>query len=250
MSADVLAALEPELRAIPAADVRRPDMPVAVYHQEAHDLFQWIADGDAGARLTAIGLPPSLLESAPRYLAASRDAEARWSAVRSPRKPEEQRALETRGAQLRSDLVAAIRWNLRDDRVAMGALDRIVEGEGVADLVQDLHDLAQVVTVHAKGFAGDTTFDPAARAEEARTVSTTIRGGLSEYRSDTAMADAQDLRNRAWTALDDALTEIRAAGQYAFRGTNDAQRFSSAYERRQRRAQRRKAAAALAPTEA
>ena len=55
MSADVLAALESELRAIPAADVRRPDMPVAVYHQEAHDLFQWIAAGDAGARLTAIG---------------------------------------------------------------------------------------------------------------------------------------------------------------------------------------------------
>jgi len=239
MTASVLDALRQELLKIAPADVHRPTIPPHVYFQEAHDVLTWIEQSGALAKLTAVGLPVDTVPVAVKRLAAAREAQALWAAVRSPRKPEQQKDLEDHGIQLRSDIVAAARWNLRDSRVAMGALDRIVEGTGVPDLTQDLTDLAQLVEQNAGGFAQDQTFDPAAVSAQARQLALDIRSGLSEYRTDTAMADAVDLRNRAYTLLDEALSDIRAAGQYAFRGQPDSRRFTSTWERNRRRQQRR-----------
>jgi len=244
VSATVLEALRPELEAIPHADVRRPDIPAHIYFQETLDTLVWLDPPEVAGKLTAVGLPPDRLPQARPLLEAAREAQARWAAVHSPRKPEEQQALEESGATLRADVVAALRWNLRGSRLVMGALDRIVAGTGVADLVQDLVDLGELVQQQLAGFASDQTFDAKATVTELRELAEAIRGGLSEYRTDAAMATALALRDRAWTALDDAMTDIRDAGRYAFRNTPDARRFTSTYERTQRVAQRRKRAAA------
>ncbi|PKN59388.1 MAG: hypothetical protein CVU56_00660 [Deltaproteobacteria bacterium HGW-Deltaproteobacteria-14] len=230
-----------ELEAIPAAEVRRPDIPAHIYFQEALDALVWLEPAEVSAKLTAVGLPAERLGEARQRLEAAREAQARWAAVRSPRKPEEQRALEDEGLALRASVVAAIRWNLRDARLVMGALDRIVEGVGVADLVQDLVDLGELVQQQLAGFASDQTFDAEGAVTQLRQLSDAIRAGLAEYRTDEAMASALALRDRAWTALDDAMTDIRDAGRYAFRNTADARRFASAYERNQRLNQKRRA---------
>jgi hypothetical protein len=241
VSATVLEALRAELEAIPAAEVRRPDIPAHIYFQEALDALVWLEPAEVSAKLTAVGLPAERLGEARQRLEAAREAQARWAAVRSPRKPEEQRALEDEGLALRASVVAAIRWNLRDARLVMGALDRIVEGVGVADLVQDLVDLGELVQQQLAGFASDQTFDAEGAVTQLRQLSDAIRAGLAEYRTDEAMASALALRDRAWTALDDAMTDIRDAGRYAFRNTADARRFASAYERNQRLNQKRRA---------
>jgi len=245
MSSTVLDALRPELEAIPQAEVRRPSIPAHIYFQEALDALVWLEPAETSAKLTAVGLPAERLVQARQRLEAAREAQARWAAVRSPRKPEEQQALEESGAALRANVVAAVRWNLRDARMVMGALDRIVEGTGVADLVQDLVDLGELVEQQLAGFTSDQTFDAAAMVMKLRELAADIRSGLSEYRTDAAMADALALRDRAWTALDDTMRDIRDAGRYAFRDTPDARRFTSAYERTQRLARKRRAAAAV-----
>ena len=232
-----LEVLRPRLAAMAEAEVLRPAMPIAIYHQEVHDLVAWLRGEGRWARLEAVGLraSPAALEEA---LEASREAQAGWGAVRSARKPGEQLEVEERAAALRAEVTQALRWNLRESRVAMGALDRIAEGQGTADLVQDLDELAALVEANAEAFAADRTFDPAARAAEARRVATDVRVGLSEYRTDERMREALSLRDRAWTHLEGLVADVRAAGRYAFRGTADMTRFGSAYERRQRASQR------------
>ena len=87
-------------------------------------------------------------------------------------------------------MVAAARWNLRDDRSAQGTLDGIVEGDSLADLIQDLEDLALLMEQRGEAFAADQTFDPAARGAEARGF-----GRRGDPREDRA-EDQQDEEHR------------------------------------------------------
>lgn len=249
MARDALDRLKDTLLATPAEAVRKPDIPVAIHHQEAHDLLAFVSTPAVTEKLTAVGLSPDILAAVPDALAASQEAEALWSAAYAPRKPEEQAALEERGRRLRSDVAAAFRWNLRGDREAQGSIDRVLEGTGVADLIQDLIDLAVLTENHAGAFSSDKTFDPSASASAARELAAQIRRGVTDYRINPELSRTVDLRDRAWTHLDDLVDAIREAGRYAFRGSDDVRRFGSAYERRRRLASKRKAGAALPEAE-
>ncbi len=236
MSAEDLQTLLPTLELLDASDVDAPSLPIAVAVQEAQDLTTAIEEPTVRAGLLAVGLPAPVLDALPGALGAAREAQARWALVRDGGKTAEQAEREARGARTRTRLARACRWNLRERSVAMATLDAITAGDGVADLIQDLLDLAALIDAQPPAFAADTTFDPIEAVAAARDLARSISAGLSEARSDQARRDAKLLRDRAYTHLDDRVSAIRAAGRYAFADQEHLRRtFVSRYLRRRRR---------------
>lgn len=242
--------LTPVLMNLEAADVGRPAIPIAVYLQEAHDMLTFTSDPEVRTALLAVGLSPAVFDNGAEAIAATQQAQSQWTMVRRSRQPENLPTVREEAQSLRSLVVASIRWNLRSNRTAQAAVDVIVEGDSDADLVQDLHDLAALVTANADAFADDQTFDAAVTAQLARDRSVELRALLSDRASDETERDAVDLRNRAYTHLNSLMTEIRTAGRYAFRDDTDAlRRFGSVYARR-KRAEQRSATAEPEPSSA
>ena len=161
---------------------------------------------------------------------------------------EDQAGIEDTGRTLRSAAVAACRFTLRDDRAVQGVLDRIVRGDGIADLVQDLDDLAVLVEQNLAALAPNRKFDAPRQVPTLRDTAREIRLGLAQYRTADAQKTAVDLRNRAWTWLDLHVTQLREAGRYAFLGSETAKEFRSAYERRSRLSRRRASTDTAEPT--
>lgn len=180
-------------------------------------------------------MPIEALETAQQALTASREAQTAWMLIWGGRKSDERKDAEARGAELRSYLVAASRWNLRQQPGAQATLDRIMEGSGLADLVQDLHDLAALIEANADAYQADATFDPVVQAANAKELAIAIAGGLATAFADGDKQAAKDLRDRAAAYLTQQLAELRAAGTYAYRGDEALKRFHSRYRRQVRR---------------
>lgn len=237
-----LETLLPVLNALALADIIEPNTPMAVALQEAHDLNAAIQAGDTWDRLLQVGVPPSALDALPVAVAATRQAQSQWVVQRDRGKPQAQRDREQAGIELRAELVAACRWNLRSDPGALAVIDQIVQGEGIPDLVQDLLDLSALILQQEAAFDGDETFDAAAQAEAARSSASEITAGLSESRTQGDHETAKQLRDRAYSHLAKLVADVREAGRYAFR--KEPQRaavFGSAYLRRLKARSRRKA---------
>ncbi|MEM9463348.1 MAG: hypothetical protein AAGF11_54910 [Myxococcota bacterium] len=243
-----LETLRPLLDAIAPTEIQEPDLPMAVALQEAHELHIALQSEERFDRILAVGLDPSLLTVLPTAISATRQAQSQWVVLRDRSKPQAQRDREAQGEALRSELLSACRWNLRDDTRAQGVLDAIVAGDGIPDLVQDLLDLATLITRHQDRFAADETFDALERAEAARSLATEISEGLAVGRSRDDQRAAKQLRDRAFSYMDRVVTDIRTAGRYAFgNDPRQAAVFASRYlrRRRQRYARRRRDEAAL-----
>jgi len=236
MSAEDLEGLLLELNSIAAADVDTPDIPMPTVLQEAHDLATYVAQDDVRGRLLAVGAEAEDLDLFPTAVGAAREAQSRWAVVRDGAKPEAQQEREATGRETRSTLIASCRWNLRRSRPAQSALDAIAEGDGIEDLIQDLEDLAALIEGNRAGFEQDQTFDVSAQVEGARSLASDIRTGLTALRTTEERPRILDQRDRAFTFLDDLVSDIREAGRYAFRlEPNRLRHFSSSYLKRRRR---------------
>jgi hypothetical protein len=237
-----LESLIPTLQALSPTDITEPDAPMAIALQEAHDLHAAIQVDDTWERLLKVGADPAALDGLPVAVTAARQAQSQWVVVRDRGKPQAQRDRELAGVELRSNLVAACRWNLRREPTAQAVIDEIVQGEGVPDLVQDLLDLAALLGRHEAGFDADDTFDAPAQAEGARSMAAEITAGLSQSRTTGDHEAAKDLRDRAYSHLAKQVADVREAGRYAFRKEpRRAAAFGSAYMRKAKARSRRRA---------
>jgi len=244
--ASALSQLTQALKSIPAADVERPDGPMAELLQEILELLTFLAQNPAQAeRLKKVGMGPDKVEALRAAHAAAQEAETAWGVVSGKNKPQQALEDEKRGYTLRSEGVAACRWNLRGNRHAQGVLDEVQQGDGIPDLIQDLRVTAGLIDANAAAFSGDETFDPVARAAELRTVATVVESNTAGIRTDLTQAEALDLRDRAYTHMDGLADEVKEAGRYAFRTERQHVRFfHNRYEAKlQRRSRRKKAAA-------
>ena len=230
--------LTPILTDLPRESVVEPRLPMAVFLQEAHDLHALVSQQSVRGELEKIGVDTNLLDTLGTNLSAARQAQSQWAVTRDRSKTDAQRALEEGAAELRSELMAACRWSLRSDRVALATLRAIAEGDGIADLVQDLADLARLIETRQAAFAADTSFDAVARIREAQATAEQLRVGVSQEKLAADQAKAKELRDRAFTYLYDQVLALREAGRYAFRRDPATQaKFGSLYYRRRSRAQ-------------
>lgn len=224
--------LKPVLEAIPREHVAEPQIPVAVFLQEAHDLETLAASPDVHEKLAGVGLDKELLAGLDASIAAARQAQSEWIVAYNRTKSDAERELEDRARGLRNKMADACRWNLRGDRVALATVSAVAAEGGVADLVQDLEDLAHLVETRKAAFAKDRTFDAEAEASRARQLAKELQQGISNEQLHEEQARAKDLRDRAVTHLYDAVSEVREAGRYAFRDDDELRpRFASAYKR-------------------
>lgn len=237
--------LHPVLRTIPESQLRAPSMSMAMALQEAHDLHTRLVQDDTWARLLAIGVEPDLLDQLAQALAAITQAQSQWIvAARERGTPKTLRERRAAGLRLRTELLAACRWNLRGHPQIGPILDHVVKGRGTPDLVQDLHDLATIIERHRTAFERDETFDAPQQAEAAHALAHAIAAGDGKAWTDQDPADLKRLRDQAYTHLARLVTHLREAGRYAFR--HEPQRaagFASAHRRTRERKRRRTARA-------
>ncbi|MCX4243132.1 hypothetical protein [Paraliomyxa miuraensis] len=243
-----LETLLPILHALSSSSITEPNAPMAVALQEANDLHTVVQTADTWERLLKVGVDPKLLDTLPIAVTAARQAQSRWVVVRDRSKEQAQREREQAAMELRADVVAACRWNLRDDPKALAVVDAVMQGEGIVDLIQDLQDLAALVAEHEAGFDADDTFDASAQAEAARSTAEELSAGLSESRTPGDHEAAKDLRDRAYSHLATLVANVREAGRYAFRkDPRRAAAFGSAYVRRIKARSRRRTAERTEP---
>ena len=237
-----LEALRPKLDEMEPDEIRAPDQPTEVYFQETTDVLTHIAEHQLAGMLVDEGLEQETLDAVPQALAAAQEAQSLWAMAYEKEKPVDQKTAEEKGFALRTKVAKKARFALRKNKAGLAVLSQILEGEGIADLVQDLDDLGMLLKHYSAAFARNRNFDAVATTTELTALATTIRSGLAGFRMSTAQSKAVDLRNRAWSFLDDLLGDVREAGRAATEG-KIARGFGSAHERRLRAAQRRKAKA-------
>ena len=237
--------IEKAITQLPAADVDRPDRPMAHFLQQTNDLATYLKQNEAvTTKLTQVGITKAQLDALPHAIDVAREAESSWQATRKPRTPDEREALEKNAYDLRSDLVAACRWSLRKDKNAQAVLDEVQTGTGAEDLALDLDTLSTLMLTHEQSFDGDATFKVKDQAATAADTAKQVRSTLSEERADESEAKALDMRDRAFTYLDALWDDLRAAGRYAFRDDDAVlahfrDRYAIAYNRRARDRQQR-----------
>ncbi len=192
----------------PSAGKLRPSLPVRVVLLEAERLHK--AAAPYAAQLKKLpGFVADHLRDLPALIELLSEAEKAWGRARFAKSQSSRGALRKEAEALRSSLMNAGRYLLRRDAAAQIELARIAEGEGLADLVQDLDDLADFVEARAATFALDRRLPKRAPAR-ARELAAELR------EVDPGDGGLMSARNLAFGALDFVLGEVRAAARYLF----------------------------------
>lgn len=181
--------------------------------RDARALFR--ASRRAGRALWRTGLLRASLRVASDRIAPLLDARRAWHEQHARTTPAALRHAREVAAQLRTDMIAAGRFVLRQDADAQRELDRIARGHELNDLVCDLRALASLYERHAEELRGPAVPENAARRarELARQLAV---AAAEEVRPVATHAKRGGLRG-AIARLGDSVQNARAAGRYALR---------------------------------
>lgn len=211
-----------------------PSMPVGVALLEGARL--WAAASKARAKFVALEeFPAETFDAIPHLLTALGDAEKEWQRQRQAMKLKSLVAVRKEAEAQRRVVMTAGRYLLRKSAAAQLELDRIQEGEGLPDLIQDLNDLADLIGSNMDVMTRDKKITEATPGELRAMAQT-----LSDGEDSEAALKAQEHRNTVFAALAAALHEVRAAAGYLF--ADDAKRlqpYRSQYEATRKRNRRK-----------
>lgn len=205
------------LKSIPLEEVKRINMPVDSYLQEAEDLYVW-AQEDKRA-LEAVGLNWIIyMEDLPVRAGALRHAQSLWVSERYGRE-EARKEWDLRSPDayaLREELLNAFRFAFREREDLLSRTQEITAGFGHADMIQDLSDLASLGNKNPQELE-KIMFD----MEQLTTAETTaatmadLLARANETRTDNS--EEKLVRDQAYTHLYNAVAEVRETGRYVFR---------------------------------
>lgn len=221
------------VKAIDDDQIKTPNaIPVDVYVQEAENLYHWCQEDKE--LLTGVGLAWELVGDLPVRSGALREAESLWNKERFSREEAEKVwAQESPQAYaLRNELLHHFRFAFRSDEALSGRVSAIADGNGHADMIQDLNDLS-VLGKDNQELLAKINFDlslldlAAQKADEMGTL-------LGETTRDRADYSAiKKIRDQAYTHLKEAVDEIYTHGQYVFWRTDERYKgYRSNYVRR------------------
>lgn len=209
-----LEALMDELLALKSEEVAPPVIPV---HQLVAEALSLSRDATRHRDiLEEKGCPPELIDALAVRGPALSESQSSLVNFRKRSRTKEDIALELLARELRGDMVADGRHATRGDTNAAKTLDEIMEGEGVADTVQDLRSL---VPFFKKYRAQLTRIGVAVedKMEHATDVANDLEASALSRTDAELERKAIDLRDRAASHLYAAMKEVRETGQYAFR---------------------------------
>lgn len=230
-----------------------PSMPVRTAQFEGERL--WATAKGSRAKFVALeDFDVEAFDAIPHLLTALGEAETDWQRKRIAKQQKSLVALRKEAEEARRKVMVVGRYRLRKNASAQLELDRIAEGDGLPDLIQDLLDLADFIGSNMDVMTRDKNITEATPGQLRETAQ-----ALNEGEDDSEPAlKALEHRNKVFVALDVALREVRAAAGYLY--ADDPKRlhpYRSQYEARQRSAQRqakkaqgKKAAAKKQPSDA
>lgn len=215
MSSTEYAAKLPTLQAIPYAAIKKPNIPIKAYLQEAENLFQWVQQDQA--QLQSAGLPWHWVQDLPTRIGALREAESLWFKERFGREEAQRQWDQDAPAAyaLRDQLLRTMRYAFRHDSNLLKRVADITDGDGHADLIQDLSDIAALGSDNLAALQAVNLdmaeLDKAAMAADSLG---SLLGLVNGERSNNS--GARIVRDQAYTHLKEAVDEVRACGQFVF----------------------------------
>ncbi|WP_321348309.1 hypothetical protein [uncultured Draconibacterium sp.] len=218
--------------AIPAEEVKAPEIPVESAIQENENLYLWSLDdkdalmaaglpdywmtGDATVP-TAPGLPETSIDSLTARNGACRTAEALWK--REQHTPQDaQKEWEERAPaayELHDRLLHDFRYAFRNNQQLLNRVSDISDGTGDADMIQDLSNLAALGEANPEPLAlinfDVTLLQLAATTADELAIVLAQANGEKEIDSQVKIT-----RDRAYTYMKQAADEIKNCGRYVF----------------------------------
>jgi len=199
------------IQSIPMKEVKKPAIPVAIYIQEAEELAAWSTD-DA-EKLKHAGLPADAIDELRIRAGALKEAQTVWKQNRSKSHPWlKQKLIAT---ELRNSLLRDFRYAFREDKSLQSRLAQIAKGNGYANMIQDLNDLAvlgsnQLKLLNTIGFE-------ASKLEQAAAMSIESSALWADYQQiQTNGGPGRYLRDQAYVYLKIMVDKVRSCGQYVF----------------------------------
>ncbi len=204
------------LETMPKEKVYRPRIPVGALSQESEMLVDWVQDDRD--KFLAVKFDWNLVMSLSERIGAMRYAEARWSNTRLRQKDaqKEWEAIRAKGYDTREELFAAMDLAFDGDEDLMQRLSELREGESHADMISDVGASAELCR-EQQPLMEEIGFDMAI-VDEAAELADQMARLLGEADADRLKdSPERDIRDRAYTYLDQAVRKIRKCGKYVNR---------------------------------
>jgi hypothetical protein len=206
-------------RALPAAALVEPSRRTSDLLRDARTIAA--ACRTHAAALLARGLPRHAADDLVARADALSQAQALWLADRRGGLRAESTAVLLADADaLRDEVIALAGLALRRSRDGLERLASLRDGEGIAELIADLRDLAALARDAAAAFE-DIHEDPATLETRLLSTSRKLAAALAADDAGHVVSSAKDLRDRLAVLVEDAIDEIRAFAAVAFRTDAD-----------------------------
>lgn len=204
------------IKEIADEDTLYPYMPIDIFLQEAETLFHW-ASNDL-SELLKVGMSAEFINDLPVRTGACREAQALWqnskTSIEDVKK--QWKTDSSHAYDLRDDLLHCFRYAFRKQDDLLNSVSKIAEGDGHADMIQDLNDLAILGNANQE-LLQKINFD-AAMLENARQTSDEMAKLLGMVNGERLSKDENlTIRNKAYTYLKESVDEIRECGKFVFR---------------------------------
>jgi len=208
------------IEAISREEAKEPTMPIGQYMYEADKLYTHsIKDKDS---LVAVGLDALIIDAIPQRNQALRYAQSIWAEDYDELSQSaiEWNELRPQGEELKAVLLHTFRFAYRNDANMQARINRIAEGSGNADTIQDLHDLAILGKENSAPLIAVnydvTTLDAAAD------LAVKMSRSLAEAKDNREQINELKItRDKAFTHLKRAVDEVRNYGKFAFWRNDD-----------------------------
>jgi len=175
-----------------------------------------------------------MIKDLPVRAGACREAQSIWNKdFHSQQEAQKQWAEQSvLGYELRNDLLQSLRFAYRKDAALLSRVAAITDGNGHADMIQDLNDIAVLGRENADPLTA-IGFE-LTQLDLASTKADELADLLAEANGDKAdQNESKVIRDKAFTHLKELVDEFREAGKYVFRNDkNRVKGYSSAYWRK------------------
>ncbi len=203
------------IKAIPDENVEQPNLPVDVALQENENLHKWgLADA---AKLATAGISQEMLDEFPVRIGACREAESIWNKdFRSQKEAQKEWSAQSPLAyEQRDRILHTMRFAYRKDEALLKRVAAIADGNGHADMIQDLNDLSVLGKENPEPLTA-VSFD-LAELDTSGNTSDSMASLLAEANGDKAeQNESKVIRDKAYLYMKELADEIRAVGKFVF----------------------------------
>lgn len=220
------------MKALAAADVKIPTIPVDHAIQEAENLHP--VSIKYKDNFIAVGFPEENFDVLQARTGALREAQSRWivnyNAQQDAIKEWDEKSPEA--FELQRKLNQIFRYAYRKEKRLLGRVKEIAKGSGNYDLIQDLNDYATLGKSNPEPLQKINT--DLSILDKSSETANTLGDLLALANGDrNEQHELKNLRDRAYTILKETVDEIRDCGKFVFADEPDIRKlFASAYNRK------------------